>query len=163
MRRRAFVSALVLTPALGGLALSTGSGSVRADAALPPPPSLEVRPHATSHAGPGAPTSAQWEIRNGGRARYTIEPERAVLLLPRMRLPLRMSEVRVGGRPATGPIAIAPGRTVIVEVTLADFSDAAAGESAWEIELSMSVRGGRFHSGRAQGTTRVTRARTASR
>lgn len=164
MQRRVFVNVLASALALALVPLP-GADVARADLVAPSPPPVDVRAHATTYAGAGAPASAQWEIHNRGREAITVQVARAVLLLPSMRLPLRIGAVRVDGHDAPREITIPAGGTVVVEAALADFSEPSAREGAWEIELQLQVRGGGdYHSGHAVGTTRVTRAsRTAAR
>ncbi|MDQ3034835.1 MAG: hypothetical protein M3Y87_20665 [Myxococcota bacterium] len=150
MRRRHFVSASIvalLAPAL----------PARADLVAPPPPPIDVSARPTVHTGrSGAPSSASWELRNTGATPIHVRLGRAVCLFEGMRLPLRVVGARVDGRDAR-ELDLGPRRSATIEVLLDGFSDPAAREGAWTVELSVEVSGGEHHSGHARGVTTVRR------
>jgi hypothetical protein len=153
MKRRTLLLATML---LVSAPLSAPS-SASADMAPSPPAELDVIGRATTSDAPtSGPLHAQWELRNRSGAAMHVRLTNVVLLYQGMRLPLRIVSVTAGGQAATRELDIPAGQGVVLDVALEGFSEMAAREDAWRIELGVDVQGS--YGGRITGLANVTRS-----
>lgn len=138
MERRSLVALLALLPFMAPF---TALSSARADMQAGIPPPLEIRVVRATHAGEGAPRSASWTVENQGSTPMRIRVGTTVCLFGGMRIPLRITGVRVEGRGAAREFNLPAGASVRVTVTFDGFSEAAARADSWRIELGLDVAG----------------------
>ncbi len=158
MQRRSFVALLALA-----LAAPLAPVTAHADMQAPTPPPVDVRGEDSTHGASGAPQSATWTIHNRGSSTTHVRVTSAVCLVSGMRLPLRITGVRVDGRDAVREFDVPAGGTVRVTAQLDGFSGPAEQAPSWQIELSADTSGA--EAGRVRGVATVRRAlaRTVAR
>jgi uncharacterized protein (DUF58 family) len=125
-----------------------------ADLAPSPPPPLTIEGAPLVHtARVGGPMEATFVLHNTGTTPLRVRVESLVALMPRMRLPLRVTDAS----PAR-EVTVAPGARVSLRVSFAAIDGPAAREHEWTLELRAEVTGGSVHFARyVSGTTTVRR------